>query len=531
MERAKGEYHWRAFSAERALEELERLQRFTDLGHWVVNVADPLFGFQRAWRRQLVEGVIRRGIQPRQFWTLTRPDDLERQDVQLLARGRFSIGIGLESASPDMLRLMNKARKPGPYLEAVSRLARLSRQEGLSWAANIIVGHPGETLASLGETHSFLEQLFLSAPQTNGWLSVDPFRLYPGSHVHQNMEAYEQQHGTRFFFSDWYRGWYNAGFFAEHLDPGSELDYPSRVRESYRLFAPLVREIKARFSGQGREIDQVFARSQDEQVRLMSDDMRDRLLQQDRRHRQAEQPDSPEVLAFPIGLQIRDPAVRQRESAVRRLLERGVLRSDALIEALLVVPPGRYLSEQEQQALFSDAAAEVREGAAPAWLGISTCALALEALQPGPGDRVADLLALRGYISAILARLVGETGQVVAVVPGSRRVVGRLRSVLDDLPQVQPVQGIPTTVQGLSGAFQCLWLGAALPRLPRELVALVDPQGGRVATLLGPRFSSQDLVCVSRRAEALTEQILCRVRAPVVAGPNGWLQRSRRSRS
>ena len=52
MERSKSGYSWRAFSPERALSELERLAARTDLSNWVVNVADPLFGFHRRWRRE-----------------------------------------------------------------------------------------------------------------------------------------------------------------------------------------------------------------------------------------------------------------------------------------------------------------------------------------------------------------------------------------------------------------------------------------------------------------------------------------------
>ena len=64
MERAKTEYKWRAYSPERAIEELDRLSRFTNLSHWVINLADPLFGFRRSWRRQVLEGIIKKGLLP-----------------------------------------------------------------------------------------------------------------------------------------------------------------------------------------------------------------------------------------------------------------------------------------------------------------------------------------------------------------------------------------------------------------------------------------------------------------------------------
>ena len=191
--------HVACLLSERALDELERLGRKTDLSHWVVNLADPLFGFQRRWRKTVLRGILDRGIAPRQFWTLTRSDDLDEEDVELLARARFSIGIGMESGSPRMLKIMQKGNHPERYLNALRRLARLSREHGLNWAANVIVGHPGETLQSMQETHAFVEELFATASDTCGWVSIDPFRLYPGSAVHEQLEQWEAAHGARFF--------------------------------------------------------------------------------------------------------------------------------------------------------------------------------------------------------------------------------------------------------------------------------------------------------------------------------------------
>jgi protein-L-isoaspartate(D-aspartate) O-methyltransferase len=223
-----------------------------------------------------------------------------------------------------------------------------------------------------------------------------------------------------------------------------------------------------------------------------------------------------------MGLQIRDPMVRQREDAVRRMLQRGVLRTEALVEALLAVPPERYLSEAEVGAMLSEE--PHRDARVPAWVGISHLALALEALEPGPGDRVADLLAQRGYVAAILARLVGASGKVLAVCPAGRRALRKLGGDLAEVATVRIVRGVATTVQGLEGPLDGVWLGAALPRLPRGVGDLLADPGGRLVAGLGPRFRAQDLVCVTRQGDGLTENVLARVRLPVAAGPGGWVK-------
>jgi len=528
MERSKSGSAWRAFSPERALEELRRLARITPLEKWVVNVADPLFGFHRRWRREVLTGIVREGLLPRQYWALARSDDLAEEDVDLLARARFSIGVGVESGSPEMLAIMRKGNQPVRYLAALERLAVHSRKHRLNWAANIIVGHPGETLSSMRQTFEFVEGLFTAAGETCGWLSIDPFRLYPGSHVHANMAAYEARHGARFYRPAWWKSWYDGVFGAELVDPSREVSFEARVEFMYDHYPALVSEIARRFRGQGRSIDSVFARSLREQEDLMSEGTRNQLLSLGRQGkargegRAKAAPPGGSPPGLPMGLQVRNPFVRRREESVRRLLEAGTLRTAALVEALLKTAPERYLPEDETAAMLSDWTATcAREGDVARHLGISTYVTALEAMNPGPGDSAVDLVAGRGYMAALLAALVGASGHVVAVHVGgvwSRRALARLLAGT-------PVELRSRRAGAGSGQFDVLWLGAALPRLPASLRELLNPDGGRGVTFLGPRFRAQDMVCLTRRDQAVSERVLARVRVPILAGEGGWLRK------
>lgn len=528
MERSKSGYQWRAYSAPRALEELERLSKKTDLKHWVVNLADPLFGFNRAWRREVLQGIVERGLLPRQYWTLTRSDDLHEEDVELLAAANFSIGIGMESGSPRMLQLMQKARNPEKYLEAQLRLARLSLKHGLNWAGNIIVGHPGESLESMRETVAFAQELLGVATQTCGWVSLDPFRLYPGSHVHEEMAHYEAEYGTKFYHPQWWKSWYDAPFRAEHLDASTEVDYETRVRFMYDHYAPVVQSVIDRFRGQGRSIDRVFERSLAEQKNMLSPRVRDYLLEQARwtraRMERGELGGASAVLEFPIGMHVKDEAVRLREEVVKRLLEQGVLRTDRLIEALLTVSPHDFMAAEEVQTMWrNEPVVRGGEGTPPQTLGLRTIAIALEQLNPTVGDRAVDLLATTGYVGALMAAMVGEAGEVVAQSPAGLLGARALKKSLGRFPRVRVVRAEPTTIVA-GGGFDAAWLGAALPQVPDGLSALLGDTG-RFVGIVGPRFGRQDLVCLTRHADALSERVVARVRVPVVAGPHGWLTR------
>jgi len=526
MERAKSGYKWRAYSSERAVDELRRLAARTDLSEWVVNVADPLFGFHRRWRREVLRGIIEHGLFPRQYWTLTRSDDLDDEDVELLAKARFSIGIGLESGSPQMLGLMQKGNKPEAYLGAIGRLARLSRVHGLNWATNVIVGHPGETPASMRETHAFLRELFLSAPETCGWLSIDPFRLYPGAQVHEAMSVWGQLHGTRFHHPTWWKSWYDGAFRAEHVDPSRELDCEGRVRFMVEAYAPLVAEIQSRFRGQGRSIDRVFRRSLEEQVRQLSTTHRDALLARLARSKSdGVRPASEHrpAIEFPVGLHVKDPWIRLREEKVRQLLDEGVLRTADLIEALLDVAPERMMGEASARTMLDGrAVASEREGLPAPCLSLRTIAMGLEALEPALGDRVVDATARTGYVVAVLARLVGPNGRVVAV-HAEDDGDEAFASSLSGLGNVEVMWCEPGEWLELEGVFDGIWLGAAVPRVPERLREhLVDP-GGRLVAFVGPRFRRQDALAVTRHGDALVERRFARVQVPVLGGPGGWV--------
>ena len=519
MERSKSGYRWRAYSAERAVDELARLATWTDLEHWIINIADPLFGFNRSWRRQVLSGIIDKGLLPRQYWTLTRSDDLDEEDISLLARSRCSIGIGLESGSPTMLRQMQKGNTPERYLGAVRRLARLSHDHGLTWAVNVIVGHPGETPQTMAETAAFVRELFSMAETTRGWLSVDPFRLYPGSAVHDQRPQWEEAYGAAFYATEWWKSWYDVGFHAQHLDPSRTLPFAERVTEMHATYAPLLQDISDRFVGQGRSIDRVYRTSIDGQLAAMSDRQRDITLALAKRSHTRAQPE----IRIPLGMNLKDPWIRRREEAVRRLLDQGILRSADLIEALLQLGPERFMGPDEARAVLQgQTPPPLAEGLLPISVDLNTLAMGLEALEPEPGQVVADLTARSGYVSAILSWLVGPTGTVHAVHPepsdpALRQALAPFDNVTSSTRPLARLLHVPP------GAAR-LWIGAALPWVPKALSEQLPP-GGRLVTAVGPRFRRQDLVSLTATPDGPHEQVIARVKLPVYAGAGGWLAR------
>jgi radical SAM PhpK family P-methyltransferase len=110
-----------------------------------------------------------------------RSDHGDDEAIELMAEaGCEGVFLGVESGSDVMLKTMNKSARRADYLRAIPRLQSV----GISTHANLIVGFPGESYASYGETISLLEearpdffraQLWYADPVTPIWKRKEQF--------------------------------------------------------------------------------------------------------------------------------------------------------------------------------------------------------------------------------------------------------------------------------------------------------------------------------------------------------------------
>src|SRR6185436_16622710 len=190
-----------------------------------------------------------------------------REDLKLMAKANFAPGFGLESGDPTHLRRIRKAGKLDSYLDKMLEVAEWAREENVPFGANIIVGHPGETEQTMRTSAAYMRKLFLDQKGTMGFLSVDPFRLYPGSPIDEERETWERDTGMKVHRWPWWQDG-DQEFLSEWVDASGELDYRSTQRLRRELFDPIVKEIGSRYSYRGVARD-YFMRAVDEQIELV----------------------------------------------------------------------------------------------------------------------------------------------------------------------------------------------------------------------------------------------------------------------
>jgi radical SAM superfamily enzyme YgiQ (UPF0313 family) len=151
------------------------------------------FGLKRSRIEELIHCMRQANLGIR-WRTETRADSPVIEYLDELADVGLSVlDLGLESASPRMLRLMNKCRNPDTYLaQARKFIEKAGEMENLLLKINLLF-YPGETPLTVRETLAFL---MAYADQIDG-ISAGPVMLYPSIALEDRLAGYAEQFGTQ----------------------------------------------------------------------------------------------------------------------------------------------------------------------------------------------------------------------------------------------------------------------------------------------------------------------------------------------
>lgn len=414
MERAKREVSWRSLSVERALGEITSLHEFLDLRGWTLYLADALFGMKKSWRRSFLEALARANLPIDKIWLLIRVDLVEDEDLALFADANCGLGFGLESGDPTLLATIRKAGRLDTYLERMREVSAWARARDVPWGANVICGHPGETPETMIRSAAYLRDLFLDPKGVTGFLSVDPFRLYPGSPIDTERAEWEQRYGTVFHRPEWWQDG-DQEMLSEWVDPSRELDWSTRERMQHELLAPVLARVEDNFVYRGKARE-YFLRAIRDQVALSEPGLR---LHYRARYYA--------WLRY-LGMRTKAERLRAGDETLRSLARArraawrprvaktaGVDVGAPVLDAIERVPRERYVpldfvaESARDEPIALDASGHATVSAMHAYARSFTLLGVL------PGWTVLDLGGGTGYGAALLSELVGPSGRVITV--------------------------------------------------------------------------------------------------------------------
>lgn len=465
MERAKRDVRWRAYSVERAVEEVARLHAWLDLRGWTLYVADALFGMKTSWRRAFLTELARRRLPIDKIWLLIRVDLVEDEDLILFRDANCGLGFGLESGDPAQLAIIRKSGRLDDYLDRMREIAGWARERNVPWGANVIVGHPGETRTSIERSAAYLRELFLGPPETTGFLSVDPFRLYPGSPIDHERPAWEARYGTRFRRPDW---WHEGDpdFLSEWVDPSSDLDYLARESLQHRLFAPLLAEIEGRFAYRGAARE-YFLRSIRDQVAFSGT----RLATLDRYFAWSQWTGRGQTARAELEAHgdLAELARAERMRALPGVAKlAGLDAASPILAALHDVPRERFVPLDAILPSTRDEVIPIGTGDRATVSAMHAYAITSRLAGVREGARVLDLGSGSGYGTALLSRLVGPTGFVRAV-EIDPELVASSRAALRAYANVEVREASALSAAAWSGEHDVVVVGFALDEIPLAL--------------------------------------------------------------
>ncbi len=195
------EKRWAPFSPQTAIDELYKaVDRF---GAYAVPICDACFGLRRSWRREFLKLLLERKPE---FWIVfeTRAEFLDPEDIALLAQMKVEIQFGLESASPEILTLMNKTKRPEKYIAKFREVSEMCSNHKILHRANMIFNHPGETQKTLKETFSFIDSQLARDESYLMW-ACHGYMHFPGCDLDRDRLIYEKQYGSQFLSTNWWK--------------------------------------------------------------------------------------------------------------------------------------------------------------------------------------------------------------------------------------------------------------------------------------------------------------------------------------
>ncbi len=165
-----------AYHVERVVSELAELVPRHQIEH--VPLFDSNFLVDRKRAVAIAKGIVSSGVKFQ--WDFQTSTDflalMSEDDVRLLAEsGVHHIGFGTESASQEVLALMNKRFQ---HVDQMVETARKTHLAGIHVVFNIILGYPGETEAHRTQTFRVMSDIARDYPNVS--FSPNIFTPYPG---------------------------------------------------------------------------------------------------------------------------------------------------------------------------------------------------------------------------------------------------------------------------------------------------------------------------------------------------------------
>jgi len=164
---------------------IRRLKDAHGIDHFIFY--DDNFTADKSHLAGLCEAILRLPFRIT-FGCDARADLVDERMLALMKRaGAWMISYGIETANPELLKLLDKSLS----LDRAARAVRLTREAGIITKGLFMIGVPGETTQTIRRTKAFIDGLPFDL------INLSKFTPYPGSEIYRTISRYGD------FTEDW----------------------------------------------------------------------------------------------------------------------------------------------------------------------------------------------------------------------------------------------------------------------------------------------------------------------------------------
>lgn len=190
------------------------------------------------------------------------------------------------------------------------------------------------------------------------------------------------------------------------------------------------------------------------------------------------------------------------DELVKYLLTTGALSTPRITKAFLMVDRAEFVTASLQAQAYDDNPLPI--GLGQTISQPSTVAFMLELLQPRLNDKILEVGAGSGYVAALLSKIVGKSGLVVAM----ERHRELTRQIKDNIARYNFKQLKILTADGSKGnqqyaPYDKIIISAAAAEMPKEIMEQLAPKG-RMVVPVGRELQSMTLI--ERQGDKLVQR-------------------------
>ena len=193
---------WHGFAPEVALQLLDEL---TALQPKAIDILDPSFGYDAAWRTAVLERMAAVYHRTVPISIRTHAEALTRKDLDKIYAANLRLRLDLETLSVSLLSRRETVPSPARAVEHAVDLITYANAKGIATTVGLVFNQPGETEETAAETLEVLRQFAAAAPNASVRVEAESWAYFPYGTEVADIEAPRQRYGTELTFPQWWK--------------------------------------------------------------------------------------------------------------------------------------------------------------------------------------------------------------------------------------------------------------------------------------------------------------------------------------